>query len=110
MFQILSTVSYVYEGLKSHQRELVDASDPFYTDSPLRLKSLTACIFGLIGEQLKRGSEPSTHCRGWDLASSQWFIQSRDDLNHPPLPWVGFAFFVQSPWLQRLRENAIGLG
>ena len=42
MLQILSTVSYVYEGLKSHQRELVDGSDPFYTESLLRLKFLAA--------------------------------------------------------------------
>jgi len=48
MFQILSTVSYVYEGLKSHQRELVDGSDPFHTESPLRLKSLTARILDLL--------------------------------------------------------------
>jgi hypothetical protein len=97
MFQILSTVSYVYEGLKSHQRELVDASDPFYTESPLRLKSLTACIFGLIGEQLKRGSEQSTNFRWWDLASSQWFIQSRDDLNHPPTAVGGICIFCAKP-------------
>ena len=84
MLQIFSTMSHVYEGLKSHQRELVDASDPFYTESLLRLKFFTARIFGLIGEQLKRGSELSTNFRWWDLASSQWFIQSRDDLNDPP--------------------------
>jgi hypothetical protein len=49
MFQILSTMSQVYEGLKSHQRELVDGSDPFYTESPLRWKFLTARILGLPG-------------------------------------------------------------
>ena len=32
------------ELAKSHQRELVDGSDPFYTESFLRLKFLTACI------------------------------------------------------------------
>jgi len=47
MFQILSTMSHVYEGLKSHQRELVDGSDPFYTESLLRLKFLTARILDL---------------------------------------------------------------
>ena len=30
MLKILSTVSYMYEGLKSHQRELVDGSDPAF--------------------------------------------------------------------------------
>jgi hypothetical protein len=48
MLQILSTVNYVYEGLKSHQRELVDGSDPFYTESRLRLKSLTARVLDLL--------------------------------------------------------------
>ena len=42
MLQIVSTMSHVYEGLKSHQRELVDVSDTFYTESLLRLKFLKA--------------------------------------------------------------------
>jgi hypothetical protein len=33
MLQILSTMSHPYEGGKSHQRELVDGSDPFYRDT-----------------------------------------------------------------------------
>ena len=32
MRQILSTMSHVYEALKSHQRKLVDGSDPFHTE------------------------------------------------------------------------------
>jgi len=39
--------------LKSHQRELVDGSDPLYTGSLLRLKFLTARIlelWGTVGE------------------------------------------------------------
>src|SRR5258705_7655303 len=36
-------------GLKSHQRELVDGSDPLYTESLLRLKFLTARISELQG-------------------------------------------------------------
>ena len=67
---MLKTISYVYEGLqshqrklvdaldplynearvrslKSHQRELVDGSDPLYTESPLHLKFLTARILEL---------------------------------------------------------------
>jgi YceI-like domain len=40
ILQIVSTMSHVYEGRKSHQRELVDGSDPFYTESLLRLKFL----------------------------------------------------------------------
>ena len=49
MLQIFSTMSHVYEGLKSHQQELVDASDPFYTESLLRLKFLPARIMDLQG-------------------------------------------------------------
>jgi hypothetical protein len=40
MLQILPTMSHVYEGLKSHQRELVDGSDRFYTESVFALEIL----------------------------------------------------------------------
>ena len=49
MLQIVSTMSHVYEDPKSHQRELVDGSDPFYTESLLRLKFLTAGIWTYSG-------------------------------------------------------------
>jgi hypothetical protein len=70
MLQILSTMSHVYEvlnptngswldasdplynqprvrGLKSHQRELVDVSNPLYTESLLPVKFLTLRILDL---------------------------------------------------------------
>jgi hypothetical protein len=49
MLQIVSTISHVYENLKSYQRELVDGSDPFYTESLLGLKFLTARIWTYWG-------------------------------------------------------------
>ena len=49
MLQILSTMNHVNEALKSHQRKLVDSSDPFYTELLLRLKFLTARILELQG-------------------------------------------------------------
>jgi hypothetical protein len=95
MLQILSTMSHVFEVLKSHQRELVDGSDPFYRIT-FALEILNCTYFGLIGEQLKRRSEQSTNFRWWDLASSQRFIQSREDLKHPPTAVGGIGLFVQS--------------
>jgi hypothetical protein len=53
----------LYEGLNPTDGELVDGSDPFYTESLLRLfalEILDCTYFGLIGEHLKRGSEQST--------------------------------------------------
>ena len=55
----------------------------------LRLKFLTA-YFGLIGEQLKRGSEQSTNV---GLSEFTWFIQSREDMNHPPTAVGGIWTF-----------------
>ena len=84
------------EGLKSHQRKLVDGSDPFYLEITFALEILNCTYFGLIGEELKRRSEQSTNFRWWDLASSQRFIQSGEDLKHPPTAVGGIGLFVQS--------------
>jgi hypothetical protein len=49
MVQILSNIESRVRGVKSHQRELVDGSDPLYTESLLRLKFLTAHLLELQG-------------------------------------------------------------
>jgi hypothetical protein len=43
----LHAQSALHKKSKSHQRELVDGSDPFYTESLLRFKFLTARILAL---------------------------------------------------------------
>ena len=90
-------------GLKSHQRELVDGSDRLYIESVLCLKLLTARILD-YREQLGRGSEQSTNFRGWDLASSQWFIQSREDLKHPPTAVGGIWTFCAKLRCSRIND------
>ena len=97
MLQILSTMSHVYEALKSHQRKLVDCFRSFLHRITFALEILNCAYFGLIGDQLKRGSEQSTNSRWWNLASSQRFIQSREDLKHPPTAVGGIRLFGQSP-------------
>jgi len=91
MLQILSTMSHVYEVLNPPT-----GVGGWFRSSlhriTLRLKFLTARILD-YREQLERGSEQSTNFRWWDLASSQWFIQSREDLKHPPTAVDGIWTF-----------------
>ena len=94
MLQIFSTTSHLYEVLNPTNGELVDGSGRLYIESLLCLKLLTARI---LDEQLERGSEPSTNFRWWDLASSQWFIQSREDLKHSPTAVGGIWTFCAKP-------------
>jgi glycosidase len=95
---------------KSHQRQLVDGSDPFYEQSAYSSSNPTngswwmvqiLSIYGrswrcqhLVEKQLattKTGSEQPTNCRWWDLTEYQRFVR-RKDLNHPPTAVGGIVF------------------
>jgi hypothetical protein len=70
------------ENSKSHQRKLVDCSDPASENNAGRAHTRTPSFMGLLSEQV--GSEPSTNCRWWDCGGRCALISRRGDLNHPP--------------------------
>jgi len=65
MFQIQPT-EWAFGIYESHQRQLVDCSDPTCSSTlagPMKLNSLLNALGRLVSEA---GSEQSTHSRGWD--------------------------------------------
>jgi hypothetical protein len=102
---------------KSHQRKLVDCSDPTYirglldlripptevdglfrsslcvnVEDPMKLNSLLKALGRFVPEA---GSEQSTNFRWWD-SRIRLPPDCRPDLNHPPTPVGGILTFTRS--------------
>src|SRR5258705_2371382 len=100
MLQIFSTNNESrVRGLKSHQREVGGWFRSSLHRITFALEILNLHIFWNYRQQLKRGSEQSTNFRWWDLASYSGFIQSREDLKHPPTAVGGIWTFCAKPHL-----------
>jgi len=59
----------VTEFFESHQRQLVDCSDPASEKKRHKCKGELS-LMGTSREREQAGSEKSTNCRWWDLASA----------------------------------------
>src|SRR6185295_16043479 len=86
-FSSIQTLCETHAALQSHPRQWVVSSDAFYTQHKTWPSNPTNGSWWMV-QILSKGSEVSTHSRGWDYIRVQE-RSGRGDLNKPPTPVGG---------------------
>jgi hypothetical protein len=65
------SIGFEQKSQKSHQRQFVDDSDPFYSKDSLPVLNPTNGSWWIVQILTEAGLEVSTNCRWWDYRSEQ---------------------------------------